>query len=273
MPKRPLKRTTPVAKKKLSRRPSLTEENARLRDENSLLRRANQELEQFSAVAAHDLQSPLRKISNFAEILAEYAENHKDERVQKAVEAILGNTDIMSQLIRALLNYARAGKADAPFESISLDGVLRDVMDDLQELITERKAHVSVGLLPRVEGNAFLLYQLIFNLIKNALVFSDSNPVIRVEARRENSTWVVSVQDQGVGISTDDQTSVFQPFRRLHPASRFPGAGMGLAVCQRIIDRHAGKIWVESTPGLGSKFFFSLPATQVKVSSGEPALR
>ena len=168
----------------------------------------------------------------------------------------------MREMVNALLEYSRIEAQGEPFEPIGLDAVLADAQDNLQVKIEESDAAISAGELPTVEGDASQLRQVFQNLLDNAIEYSgDEPPRIHVDAERRDGEWLVSVADEGIGIETANQDGVFEVFQRLHSREEHEGTGIGLALCERIVERHGGDIWVESEPGEGATFFFTLPAS------------
>jgi signal transduction histidine kinase len=224
------------------------------------LARSNRELADFASVVAHDLRSPLLTISGYCQILQE--ELHRGscddtrEHLGKIVDAVLR----MNRLIEDLLDYSRVGRSDEPFQSIALDAVVAHAMANLERAITESRARIDVGPMPTVTGDSTQLVQLFQNLMGNAIKFhAEADPVIRLRAGRHEGDWQFSVEDNGIGIDSSQFEHIFQVFQRLH-GKEYPGTGVGLAVCKKIVERHRGRIWLESQPGRGTTFFFTLPA-------------
>ena len=225
------------------------------------LQRSNAELEQFAYIASHDLQEPLQLVGGFLELLVD---RHDDELSDEAKEIVAraGNAvRRMDALIRDLLRYARVTSDTRDLEPVELRDVMADVTADLARSIENAGATLTVGDLPAVEGNRTLLAQLLQNLVTNAVKFRRDEPLhIEVDAERHDDECVVSVRDNGLGIPLDDTDRVFGMFERLHTADEIPGTGVGLAIARKIVERHGGRIWVESTPGKGTTFSFTLPA-------------
>jgi len=239
---------------------------ARKRVEKDLARRAeelaasNQELEQFALVASHDLQEPLRKISNYGDLLERRYAGRLDERADKFIGYMVDGARRMQNLIRDLLTYARAGKTDLPFEPVDLNQIVNRIIADLEELIRENNATVTLGPLPTVLANPGQMGQLIQNLLTNALKFrGQAAPRIHIAAAEKDGEWVLTIKDNGIGIETGHMEQIFHIFQRLHGRSEFPGTGIGLAVCKKIIDRHGGHMWANSCKGKGSTFYFTVP--------------
>ncbi len=225
------------------------------------LERSNFELEQFAYVASHDLQEPLRSVTSFAQLLEQRYGDRLDEQGLRFLRFILSGTERMAALITGLLEYSRVGAKQRPFETVDVGEVLRQARENLAAAIHEREARIRHGELPRVLGDATELVQLFQNLIGNAIKFNDSvPPTVSIDARREGEGYVFSVSDNGVGIAAEDYERIFTIFQRAHGNSGYGGTGVGLAVCRKIVERHLGRIWLQSEPGRGTTFFFTLQA-------------
>jgi PAS domain S-box-containing protein len=225
------------------------------------LERSNEELGQFAYVASHDLQEPLRKVKSFTELLAEYYRGKMDPKVEKYVAYIVDGAERMQALIANLLLYSRVGREELPFATTDLNDVLGRVLSDLDPSIQEAKAVVSHDTMPTLYVNAQQIGLVFQNLVSNAVKFRGSEPPrIDVRAERQADEWVLSVRDRGIGMDPRDLGRLFQLFQRLHTRASYPGTGIGLAICKKIVASHGGRIWVESEPGKGSCFFFTLPA-------------
>ncbi|MEG4940995.1 PAS domain S-box protein [Microcoleus sp. F4-D5] len=223
------------------------------------LTRSNAELEQFAYVASHDLQAPLLTISSYAQILEKRYHNQLDAQGNNFIRNIVNSCGRMQALIDDLLEYSRVGRSQKPFELIDCNRVFEDACANLQLAIRENQASVTRGDLPRVRGDSFQLLQLFQNLIGNAIKYRSSDaPVVQVGASRQGDNWVFSVQDNGIGIAEQYHPRIFQLFQRLHTQKEYSGTGIGLAICQKIVDRHGGRLWVESQPHRGSTFYFSI---------------
>ena len=224
------------------------------------LTRSNAELEQFSYVASHDLQAPLSTIAGYAQLLEKRCHNQLDAQGNKFIRNIVNSCGRMQALIDDLLEYSRVGRSEKPFDVIDCNLVFEDACANLQLAIRQDRASVTRGDLPRVRGDSFQLLQLFQNLIGNAIKYRSSEaPVVRVSASRQGDNWVFSVQDNGIGIAEQYHPRIFQLFQRLHSQKQYSGTGIGLAICQRIVERHGGRLWVESEPNRGSTFYFSIP--------------
>ena len=223
------------------------------------LKRSNEELTQFAHVVSHDLQAPVRMVKSFSELLARRYRGQMDKTADEFIGTIQDGASSMETLIRTLLAYATVGQAPLTRKRVGLGSVVDAVVTTLQPLIEELQAEISYGELPTVHGDRVLLQQLLQNLIGNALKYvGDSAPRVNISAHHAGGEWVVSVNDNGPGIAPEHHDTIFQPLRRLH-GGEISGTGMGLAVCRKIAERHGGRIWVESRPGLGCTFHFTLP--------------
>lgn len=226
------------------------------------LARSNQELELFAYVASHDLQEPLRMVSSYTQLLARRYRGKLAADADEFIGFVVDGVNRMQQLILDLLDYSRVSTQDKSFSSVACEQVLRAVLRVLAPSIQESGALVTSDALPVVQGDELQLGQLLQNLLSNALKFREPGrpPRVHVSARRVGGSWVFSVQDNGIGIESAYLQRIFVLFQRLHSRADFPGTGIGLALCRKIVERHDGRIWVESTPGQGSTFSFTLPA-------------
>ena len=241
---------------------SLERGRADLERSNSELKRSNEELEQFASVTSHDLQAPLTTISMYSELL-ERRISQRPGGPQELVDGIRDATQQARMLIRDLLEYSRAGRGTITLEKVPAAVIVDQALEALAGAIEESRATVTVGDLPTVLADRGNLCRVFQNLVGNALKFSgERTPSVSIEAERDNGQWRFSVRDNGIGMNPDHTNRIFEPFQRLHGEEAYPGTGIGLAVCERIIDQHGGRIWVSSTPGEGSVFFFTLPAVE-----------
>ena len=225
------------------------------------LARSNRELVQFAYVASHDLQEPLRMVSSYVSLLERRYAGQLDERADKYIHFAVDGANRMQRLITDLLAYSRVGAQGAEMVPTDTVPVVQEALANLEMAIQESKAKVVYSELPRVNGDASQLGQLFQNIIGNALKFKAENrPRIEVGAERNNDFWTFSIRDNGIGFDQRFAERVFGVFKRLHRKADIPGTGIGLAICQRIIDRHGGLIWAESKPGEGACFYFTLPA-------------
>lgn len=233
---------------------------AELAYSNSALERSNVELQQFAYVASHDLQSPLRGIAGFAELLERDYAGRLDETAEHYIERIVASVKRMQALIGDVLDYSRVDSRARPFAPTDLNEVARDALAMLDNSLVDSGGQVVIGHLPIVRGDRAQLTQLFQNLIGNAIKYHGATPPrVEVSAETTDAGWTFSVKDDGIGIAPKHHEQVFEIFRRLHPQDAYPGTGIGLAVCRRIVHRHGGTIWVESETGAGSVFSFTIP--------------
>ncbi len=225
------------------------------------LARSNRELEQFAYVASHDLQEPLRMVSSYVELLGRRYSGKLDERADKYIYFAVDGATRMQRLITDLLAYSRVGTQGGDLAPTDTAPVVEEALSNLEVALANSDARVVYPDLPRVTADSSQLVQLFQNLIGNALKFKgEQRPQVEVRAERDGSYWLFSVRDNGVGFDQKYADRVFGVFKRLHRNSEIAGTGIGLAICQRIIDRHGGRIWAESKPGSGATFYFTLPA-------------
>ena len=235
--------------------------NARLQRTTAELVRSNQDLEQFAYVSSHDLQEPLRMVTGFMQLLEKEYRGKLDSQADEYIRYAADGAKRMQQLIDDLLAYSRVGSKARNLAPTATEQVLNEALANLRVRIGESEAEIVRGPLPTVLADGPQLVQVFQNLISNAIKFRGKDtPKISVEARRDGASWVFSVKDNGIGIEPEFQEKVFMIFKRLHTKEKYPGTGIGLAVCKKIVERHRGRIWVESGPGQGSTFCFSLPA-------------
>lgn len=232
---------------------------AALKRANQSLVASNMELQQFAYVASHDLQTPLRAIAGFAHFLESDYKEQLDDRAKDYIERIVQGIKRMERLINDLLAFSRVESRSVPFESVSLNEALDDAVEMLHASIEDTGAEVTRGDLPLVAADRGQITQLFQNLIGNAIKYHGERPArVDVRAERNGVGWRIAVRDDGIGITREHQAKIFQIFKRLHTQTAYPGTGIGLAVCRRIVDRHGGRIWVESEEGKGSTFFFTI---------------
>ena len=226
------------------------------------LARANEDLEQFAYVASHDLQEPLRMVSMYVQLLARRHKGRLGPDSDDFIRYAQEGATRMQTLIHSLLEYSRVDARGAQFSEVACESVLDQVMSDLQVARQESGAVITRDPLPVVRGNAVQLTTLFQNLIANAIKFrGDEAPRIHVGAEAGEAEWTFSVKDNGIGIEPEHLERIFVIFQRLHTREKYPGTGIGLAVCKKIVQRHGGRIWVESEPGKGAAFRFTLPAS------------
>jgi signal transduction histidine kinase len=224
------------------------------------LRQSNQELEQFAYVASHDLQEPLRMVASFTQLLAEDYQGRLDTEADEYIHFVVDGANRMQQLINDLLEYSRVRTEGQPFEITDCEEVLDQVLANLRAAIEENRAVITHDPLPAIPADEGQMVQLLQNLISNAIKFrSAETPRIHVTAKLEGGEWVFSVKDNGIGIEPQFHQRIFVIFQRLHGREEYPGTGIGLAICKRVVDRHGGRIWVESEPQKGATFYFTIP--------------
>jgi PAS domain S-box-containing protein len=238
---------------------------------NRTLENSNIELQQFAYVASHDLQSPLRSISGFVQLLKMDYEEKLDDQARDYIRRTVESIAQMQTLIRDLLSYSRVESRSRPFLPVPLMDVFHGAVSLLESSIRDAGGQVTCDELPVVSGDSSQLAQLVQNLIGNGLKYHGTEPPhVHVSAGPgiKKNEWIVSVRDNGMGIEPKYFGRIFEIFKRLHDQKEYPGTGIGLAVCRRVVERHGGVIWVESEPGHGSNFRFSIPADARK-STGE----
>ncbi|HTG45034.1 MAG TPA: PAS domain S-box protein, partial [Verrucomicrobiae bacterium] len=234
--------------------------NADLTRSNEALERSNVELGQFAYVASHDLQTPLRNISGFVQLLKANYAGRLDDKAEGWINRIVDSSAQMHTLIHDVLTYSSVTSREVPFELVSLTDVFNDSVGLLEMSIHGVDGAVTSGELPTVMGDRSQLVQLVQNLIGNGLKYhGDKKPHVHVSARRDGNDWLVTVRDNGIGIAQKHHERIFEIFKRLHNQQEYPGTGIGLAVCRRVVHRHGGKIGVESEDGRGSAFHFTIP--------------
>lgn len=225
------------------------------------LERSNSDLEQFAYVASHDLQEPLRMIASYSQLLAGRYRGRLDADADEFIHYVVDGVHRMQSLINVLLEYSRADRRPGTFRDTNCNDVLTIVLADLHEAIAESDAMITSDPLPSVVAVPLMVGQLFQNLVGNALKFRKPgvSPVIHISAARKAGDWLFSVKDNGIGIAPEQRGRLFQIFQRLHSRSEYPGTGIGLALCKKIVERHGGKLWLESEAQQGSTFFFTLP--------------
>lgn len=228
------------------------------------LHRSNAELEQFAYIASHDLQEPLRMVASYTELLAQRYEGKLDARADKYIFYAVDGARRMQQLVADLLQYSRVGSQGKPLVLVNSFDVLKRVLKVLSDVISSTNATIEYAQLPEVLADEVQLGQVFQNLIGNAIKFRSSEPPrIRIEAVQQDRKWMFSVRDNGIGIEMRHADRIFQMFQRLHERGKYDGSGIGLAVAKRIVERHGGRISVQSEPGVGTTFFFTLLAPAV----------
>lgn len=259
-------------------------QNQQLQQLNEELIRSNQDLEEFARIASHDLRSPLQTMKAFSQLFCQKYQGLLDDKADHYMNRILEAGDRMEKLIQDLLNYSRVQTQGAEFESTDCNQVIESVLANLDSVIQQRGAVITCEHLPIVMADGIQLVQLFQNLIGNALKFSSPEvaPEIKIAAQlRQKSSpssyesaivppippeptefneWVFRVQDNGIGIESAYFERIFKVFQRLHTSEEYPGTGIGLSICQKIVEHHGGQVWVESSLGVGTTFYFTIPA-------------
>lgn len=232
---------------------------------NEALRQSNDDLNQFAYAASHDLQEPLRMVSLYSQMLQRRYGNRLDADADEYISFIVGGAKRMEQLLRDLLSYSQTGSSsEGPIHPVDCAAALRKVMLNLQASIEQNRASITFDPLPVVHAHEIRMVQLFQNLVGNAIKYRSAEPPeIHVSAESRESDWVFAVSDNGIGIDPEYAQEVFRIFRRLH-GQAYPGTGIGLAICQRIVDSYGGRIWVEPSAGRGSRFCFTFPQSAVE---------
>ena len=227
------------------------------------LEESNQRLEQFAYITSHDLQEPLRMISSYLRLLENRYVDQLDDDAEEFIEFAVDGAERMRQMINDLLEYSRLDTRAEPFEPTDTRTVVENALANLQVQIEENDADIDVGRLPTVPADSNQLEQVFQNLVSNAIKYrGEDPPEIEIGAGRDDDRWVFQVADNGIGMDPEHTDRIFDVFDRLHTHEEYPGTGIGLALCQKIIERHGGDIWVESEPGVGSTFYFTIPADE-----------
>jgi PAS domain S-box-containing protein len=236
-----------------------------LRESAQDLARSNLDLEQFAYVASHDLQEPLRAVAGCVQVLKKRYQGQLDARADELIAHTVAGVSRMQALIDDLLSYSRVGTQGKAFEPCDCNAILGQALENLEAAVAETGAAVSHDPLPVVNADDAQLTQLLQNLVSNAIKFrSPEPPRIHVSVSRDEGQWVFSVKDNGIGMEPEYFERIFVIFQRLHTRTEYPGTGIGLAICKKIVERHGGRIFVESKLGQGSTFFFTLPDKEVK---------
>jgi light-regulated signal transduction histidine kinase (bacteriophytochrome) len=234
--------------------------NEQLEQRAAELARSNAELEQFAYVASHDLQEPLRMVTSYVQLLARRYRGQLSAEAEEFIGFVVAGVARMQALINDLLAFSRVGSRTRPLEPTPCGALVDQAIANLQVSIRESHAEVTRDELPTVRADPSQLGQIFQNLIANAIKFRSAQPPrIHISARRQQDGHVFSVTDNGIGVDPQYADRIFVIFQRLHPQSQYPGTGIGLAVCKKIVERHGGRIWVESQPGAGATFSFTIP--------------
>lgn len=249
-------------------------DEAELLAANEALVKSNAELEQFAYVASHDLQEPLRMVASFTKLLERNYADELDDKAREYINYAADGAQRMQQLIKDLLSYSRIGRGFIDDTVVDMNTLLERITRSLQLSIGEASAQVVCGTLPMVRGDPSQLQQLLQNLVANAVKYRGekaSEIVVGIEQRKTEDVFFV--RDNGMGLDPKYRDRIFEIFQRLHARAAYPGTGIGLAICKRIVERHGGRIWVESTPGEGATFFFTLSADRISSAETEPRER
>lgn len=234
------------------------------------LARSNAELEQFAGAASHDLQEPLRTVAGITQLFARDYKHKLDAEAAELLDMIARAAKRMQLLLNALLDYARLGAQEKPFELVDCQIVYQAAVANLKLAIEESGAELTAGHLPSVLGDVVQITQLFQNLLANAIKFKarERRPQILVSAQQLDKEWRIAVHDNGIGIDPKNFERLFMPFQRLHTPDQYRGTGIGLAMCKKIVERHGGRIWVESALGNGATFYLTIPTVEISLESG-----
>ena len=226
------------------------------------LERSNADLAQFAYVASHDLQEPLRMVASYVGMLSKRYGTALDDSARTYMQFAMEGASRMQALINDLLSYARAGTQAITKKQISFERIMKEALASLRLTIEETSAVIEYASLPVVELDEVKMTQVVQNLLSNAIKFrrNGTSPKIRVSAERRGADWLFSVADNGIGFDPKYQDRIFEVFQRLHGVGKYPGNGIGLSICRRIVEHHGGRLWADSRPGVGSTFFFTLAA-------------
>jgi signal transduction histidine kinase len=251
----------------------VNERTAQLARTMEELTRSNNELERFASIASHDLQEPLRMVKGFVDLLAERYTDALDDKAKEYIGFAVDGASRMSILINDLLTFSRAGGQELVLAPTRLEALLDTVLINMKVALGESGAVITHDPLPTVTVGAGQITQVIQNLISNAIKFRtpDRPCRIHVSAKEDGNDWVFSIRDNGIGIDPQFKDKIFVIFERLHGRDEYAGTGIGLAICKKIVERHGGRIWIESEPGKGTTFFFTIPkATPIGLVNGTP---
>jgi len=238
---------------------ALNDKNIELQESARELARSNRDLQQFAYVASHDLQEPLRMVASFTQLLAKRYKDKLDQDAQDFIKYAVDGATRMQALISDLLTYSRVDRQEKPLKLTNCDAILKQALANLKLAIVDSGAVITHDTLPVMMADDTQLGQLFQNLIRNAIKFrGEKPPRVHVSSERNKNGWKISVQDNGIGISPEHRERVFLIFQRLHTTAEYPGTGIGLAICKKIVERHGGRIWIETPPEGGSIFSFTL---------------
>ncbi len=242
------------------------ERTAELVKANEELARSNADLKDFAHVVSHDLKGPLHTIQGFAKLLARRYEGKIDAKADEFIRSIIDGTVRMEDLIRDLLEYSQLGIKAERAAPADCSLIVEKVIGNLKASVEENHAVLTHDAMPTIIADPSQMTSLFQNLIDNAIKFhGKERPRIHISAERKGEEWVFSVRDNGIGIDSEDPEKIFGMFQRLHSSAAYPGTGIGLATCRKIVESHGGKIWVDSEPGKGSIFYFTIPYKEINV--------
>ena len=237
-----------------------TESRKEINEKNAQLEKSNIELDQFASIASHDLQEPLRTINSYLELLQRRYRKHLDETAQQYINYTVSASDRMRNLIISLLEYSRVNKAEKIITKVDLNLLVVNVINSLQQLILETKTLIETSDLPTLNGDKDQLFQLFQNLISNGIKFRKHGEAakITISSSTQEHLYSFCVRDNGIGIEKQYANKIFELFQRLHNKDEYPGSGIGLAVCKKIVEKHGGEIWIDSEFGKGTTFCFTI---------------
>ena len=254
-----------LRKRLLAQNEQLQREISAHEQTQAALVRSNTELEQLAYVASHDMQEPLRMIASYLQLVAQRYTDKLDDDGREFIGYAVDGAKRMQALINDMLAYSRVGTKAKPFAPVDCAAVVDTALQHLRVAVDESGARIECGILPRVSGDASQLVQLFQNLLGNAIKFRGSaTPAIRIDCEPSDEGWCISIVDNGIGIEPEYFERIFVLFQRLHGRTQYPGTGIGLALCKKIVERHGGRIWVERAPMQGCAFRFMLPRMNVE---------
>ena len=238
----------------------IASQSRKIAENNAALEKSNEELKQFAYVASHDLQEPLRKVNSFCQLLSDEYSDQLDDDAKSYIRYAVDGATRMRNLVADLLEYSRVETQGKPLVPVDAGDACSEAIEILRFAIEENYAKITVEPLPTIQADRLQLIRLFQNLIGNAIKYrGESLPEIQIRVEEQSHDWVISIQDNGIGMESQYYERIFVMFQRLHARDEYSGTGIGLAICKRIVDRLNGRLWVESDPGIGSTFFLSVP--------------